>query len=60
MQLFLTANNEELLKAGKLFEKLKGNDIHSALSFATAIFLVVVQKNLKEKMTIYIYQEFSG
>ena len=38
----LTANNDELLAAGKLFEELEGNDIHPAAAVATATLIKAV------------------
>ncbi len=38
----LTANNDELTEAGKLFEKLEGNDIHPASAVATATLIKAV------------------
>jgi cysteate synthase len=35
----LTANNDELIAAGKLFEELEGNDIHPAAAVATATLI---------------------
>lgn len=45
----LTASNEELIKAGKLFEKLEGNDVHPAAAVATATLIKAVQENKVEK-----------
>jgi cysteate synthase len=38
----LTATNDELLAAGKLFEELEGNDIHPAAAVATATLIKAV------------------
>jgi len=40
----LTANNDELQEAGKLFEKMEGNDIHPAAAVATATLIKAVNK----------------
>jgi cysteate synthase len=45
----LTASNEELIKAGKLFEKLEGNDIHPAAAVATATLIKAVEDKTVEK-----------
>lgn len=45
----LTASNEELIKAGKLFEKLEGNDIHPAAAVATATLIKAVEDETVEK-----------
>ncbi|MFO7830088.1 MAG: cysteate synthase [Bacteroidales bacterium] len=45
----LTANNEELEVAGKLFEKLEGNDIHPASAVATATLIKAVNDGLVKK-----------
>lgn len=45
----LTATNEELIEAGKLFEKLEGNDIHPAAAVATATLIKAVNDSKVEK-----------
>ncbi|MEA2105127.1 MAG: cysteate synthase [Bacteroidota bacterium] len=45
----LTANNKELQDAGKLFEKLEGNDIHPASAVATATLIKAVNEGLVQK-----------
>lgn len=45
----LTATNEELIEAGRLFEKLEGNDIHPAAAVATATLIKAVQEGTIEK-----------
>jgi cysteate synthase len=45
----LTANNEELEKAGKLFEELEGNDIHPASAVATATLIKAVEDGTVNK-----------
>ncbi|MBU8892823.1 MAG: cysteate synthase [Bacteroidales bacterium] len=45
----LTATNEELIKAGKLFEELEGNDIHPAAAVATATLIKAVNDGTVNK-----------
>jgi len=45
----LTANNEELNEAGKLFEKLEGNDIHPASAVAVATLIKAVNDGTVKK-----------
>ena len=45
----LTATNEELIEAGKLFEELEGNDIHSAAAVATSTLIKAVNDGTVEK-----------
>ena len=45
----LTATNEELIGAGKLFEKLEGNDIHPAAAVATATLIKAVNDGTVNK-----------
>ena len=45
----LTANNNELEEAGKLFEKLEGNDIHPAAAVATATLIKAVNDGTVQK-----------
>lgn len=45
----LTATNEELIEAGKLFEKLEGNDIHPAAAVATATLIKAVNDGTVNK-----------
>ncbi len=45
----LTANNEELTVAGKLFEKLEGNDIHPAAAVATATLIKAANDGTVQK-----------
>ena len=45
----LTATNDELIEAGKLFEKLEGNDIHPAAAVATATLIKAVNDGKVEK-----------
>ena len=45
----LTANNDELIEAGKLFEKLEGNDIHPASAVATATLIKAVNDGTVNK-----------
>jgi len=45
----LTANNEELEEAGKLFEELEGNDIHPASAVATATLIKAVNDGTVNK-----------
>lgn len=45
----LTANNKELTEAGKLFEKLEGNDIHPAAAVATSTLIKAVNDGTVQK-----------
>ncbi|MCK5168492.1 MAG: cysteate synthase [Bacteroidales bacterium] len=45
----LTATNDELIEAGKLFEKLEGNDIHPAAAVATATLIKAVNDSTVNK-----------
>jgi len=45
----LTANNNELEEASRLFEKLEGNDIHPASGVATATLIQAVKDGLVDK-----------
>ncbi len=45
----LTATNDELIEAGKLFEQLEGNDIHPASAVATATLIKAVNDSTVEK-----------
>ncbi|MDA3954604.1 MAG: cysteate synthase [Bacteroidales bacterium] len=45
----LTANNDELSEAGKLFEALEGNDIHPASAVATATLINAVNNGTVKK-----------
>jgi len=45
----LTANNNELEEASRLFEKLEGNDIHPASGVATATLIQAVKDGLVKK-----------
>jgi cysteate synthase len=45
----LTASNDELIEAGKLFEKLEENDIHPAAAVATATLIKAVEEGTVEK-----------
>lgn len=45
----LTASNEELKAAGKLFEKLEGNDLHPASAVATATLIKAVNNSTVKK-----------
>lgn len=56
----LTANNEELTEAGKLFEKLEGNDIHPAAAVATATLIKAVKDNTVNKDDIIMLNITGG
>jgi len=42
MQLFKPANNDELIKAGKLFEELEENDIHATAAVARTTLIKAI------------------
>ena len=45
----LTATNDELIEAGKLFEQLEGNDVHPAAAVATATLIKAVNDGTVDK-----------
>jgi len=56
----LSANNEELSQAGKLFEETEGNDIHPASAVALATLIKAINENKVEKDAVIMLNITGG